>query len=162
MSIFTWLKSLLDDTPPPFKPRPPGWNKTLADLDAEKRSLSGEEIHWAREYDREQLRAWARFPLNDEVFEATRDVRVTYMIDWRGPGSTGGEGVLPKGTRIRVSVHAGDPEPVLVYATPLDEQGVAQLLIPEDDRNSTRYGGYSLGIDVALLNREFQQISTKA
>jgi hypothetical protein len=160
MKILAWLKNLLDDTPAPFKPRPPGWNKTLADLDAEKRSLSGEEIHWAREYDREQLRAWARFPLNDEVFEATRDVRVTYLIDWRAPYSTGGEGMLPKGMRIRVSVHAGDPEPVLVYATPLDEKAVAELLIPEDDRNSTKYGGYSLGVEVAKLNKEFKLIDS--
>jgi hypothetical protein len=160
MKILAWLKSLLDDTPPPYRPRPAGWNKTLADLDAEKRSLSGEEIHWAREYDREQLRAWVRFPLNEEVFEATRDVPVTYIIDWRAPYSTGGDGVLPKGTRIRVSVLDGDPEPVMVYAIPVDEKAIAELLIPEDDRNSSKYGGYNLRIEVAKLNKEFELIDS--
>lgn len=39
---------------------PEGWTKTIDDLVAEKRDLSGEEIAWARSYEREQLRSWAQ------------------------------------------------------------------------------------------------------
>jgi hypothetical protein len=158
MSIFSFLQRLVGADPEP-KPRPAGWNKTLNDLSAENRSLTGQEIEWAREYDREQLRSWARFPRNDEVFEATHDVEVTYLVDSRGPYTEGGKGVLPKGARIRVSVHMGDLEPVGVYAMPLDEKDIAEKLIPSDDRNSTRYAGYSLFLNVAQLNKDFSLVS---
>jgi hypothetical protein len=161
MSIFSWLQRISGfGLEPEPRPRPADWNKTLADLDAEKRSLSGEEIGWAREYEREQLRSWARFPQNDELFEAILDAKVSYMIDWRAPYATGGEGVLPKGTQIRVSVMAGDLEPLAVHALPVDVKQVEQLLIPEDDRNSTKYGGYDLVVRVAQLNKDFRLLAS--
>lgn len=155
MSLFSWLAGLFDDTPAPSKPRPPDWNKTLADLSAEQRNLSGQEIEWARDYEREQLRAWARFPKDGEHFEARHDVRVSYLIHWRAPYTTGGEGVLPMGTRVRISVAPGDAEPIGVYAMPLDEQAMAQLLIPELDRLSGKYDGFSISLTVAQLNTDF-------
>jgi hypothetical protein len=152
--ILAWLYRLCGGYTEPG-PRPPDWKKTLDDLSAENRSLSGEEIEWARQYERDELRSWARFPKNDEVFEATCDAEVSYLIDWGGPGATGGKGRLPRGTRIRVSVHAGDAEPIGVNATPLDEALIGERLIPEDDRSSSTYRGYGLSLHVAQLNREF-------
>ncbi len=160
MSLFSWLQRALGFGPEPEpRPRPADWNKTLADLSAENRSLSGEEIGWAREYEREQLRSWARFPRNNEEFEAVHEVQVAYLIDWRAPYSTGGKGMLPKGTRIRVAVHEFDLEPVGIQAVAVDEKAVEQLLIPEDDRNSTKYGGYCLSLSVAQLNKEFRLVT---
>lgn len=155
MKLLAWLRELLRDKRLDPVPRPQGWNKTLADLHAENRNLSGHEIAWAREYEREQLRTWARFPRDGEVFEATREVSLFYLVNWRGPYSGGGTGVLPAGTKLRVSVYANDPEPIGVYAVPLEEKLFEERLIPEPDRLSSKYGGYSLFINVSQLNREF-------
>ena len=159
MGFFSWLKEALRDKrldPPP--PAPAGWNKTLEDLDAEKRSLSGHEIHWAREYERGRLRDWARFPKDQEVFEAVKEATVSYVIHFRAPYGGGGNGTLPAATRVRVSAHARDPEPIGVAALPLDRDRVESLLVPEEERMASNYDGYELFIKVAQLNTEFRRI----
>ena len=163
MSWRALLSRLLEPSPRmhprPRPAAPPGWNKTLADLTAERRRISGDELHWARGYEREQLRPWARFPKNGELFEALQDLKVTYVIDWQGPFSSGGEGVLAKGARIRVAVFRWDPEPIVVQATPLDKQGFAERFIRADERASSKYGDYSLALGLAQLNKAFRLIS---
>ncbi len=59
-------------------PAPEGWNKTLADLDAEYRAgarvtLGSPEVDWAREYERSLLPADTRFPREGDVYEALED-----------------------------------------------------------------------------------------
>jgi hypothetical protein len=113
---------------------PKGWSKTLDDLFAEKRHVSGEEIEWARTYERNELRSWARFPR--------------------------GKGLLRKGTRVRISVHTSDPEPIGVYADPLEKALVEAALVPEADRIDAKYAGFSLFIKTAELNKLFRIVST--
>lgn len=158
MKLPAWLNAILglDDGVP--KPRPSGWNKTLDDLDAEKRSLSGDEIEWAREYEREQLRGWARFPRDGEEFEAIDDTRVACVVHARAAYSSGLEVTLQRGTRIRVSVPGFDAEPVGVQAVPVDEKALEAQLVPEDQRRDGKYDGYSLSLKVAQLNREFRLV----
>lgn len=156
--IPNWLKGLLG-IEPEWRPRPAEWRKTLDDLTAENRSLSGEEIEWARDYEREQLRPWARFPKDGDRYEAAGDLRVTFQIHWRNPTGSGGEGVLPKGTVVRAWVPAGAVEPVAVQVVPEDEKAVEALLVPETDRLSGSYGGYSLTLKVAQLNRDFRLVT---
>src|SRR5262245_53758486 len=160
MKLLAWLGSLFEEPKP--KPRPPGWSKTLDALTGETRSLSGDEIEWARQYEREQLRSWARFPRDGEQFEAVRDLRVTYVIHWRAPYGTGGEGTLARGTRVRVSVPASDAEPVGVQAVPVDEKAIGQQLVPEADRLSSKYDGYSLSLTVSQLNKDFRLVEPGA
>ena len=158
-----WLKKLLAGVEPgPPQPRPPDWNKTLDDLTKENRSLSGDEIRWAREYERDRLRSWARFPKNDEVFEAKHDVQVSCIVHWKGPYSGSAQGVLPKGTRVRVSVTGPDEEPVGVYAAALNAEEIELLLIPEAERKSRQYGGFSLFFSTAQLNRDFMLVPAEA
>lgn len=161
MSVLSWLKKWLSDDLPQFRPRPAGWNKTLDDLDAEKRSLAGEEIEWARDYEREQLRSWARFPKDGDIFETVNDLAVTFLIASNGPYGSSGHGILPSGTRVRVSIHANDAEPVGVYATPIEEKIIETVLVPEADRSSSRYRGYSLFFKVAQLNRDFRLVAAQ-
>lgn len=123
---------------------------------AEKRTISGEEIEWARSYERDQLRGWARFPKNKEEYETLSDVGVSYLVHWQAPYTGGGETTLAKGTRIRVSVSAQDAEPVGVYADPLDGGQLERQLVPESERASKKYGGFSLFVSVEKLNKEFQ------
>jgi len=158
--MLAWLKELLRDKsmdPPP--PRPVGWNKTLEDLDAEKRSLTGHEMHWAREYEREQLKAWARFPLDGEVYEATQDVDVTYMIYYSAPYGGGGKGVLPAGTKVKVRLNKIDPEPISVSADALEKERLKELLMPKQEYLASNYQDYGLFIKVARLNKEFKLVS---
>lgn len=143
---------------PSLPPRPHGWNKTLDDLMAEHRMVSGQELSWARAYEQEQLRAWARFPRDGEVHEAAMDCEVTFLTHWAAPYTGGGKAKLPAGARIRVAVLPGDPEPIAVAAEPLDDGSLERELVPEAERTSAKYGGFSLSVGVAELNRSFRLV----
>jgi hypothetical protein len=137
---------------------PKGWTKTVEDLVAEKRDLSGEEIAWARSYEREQLRSWARFPRPGEVYELCVDAQITYLIHWLAPFTGGGKGMLPKGARVRVAQVISEAEPISVGAEPLEKAQVEAVLIPESERNDEKYGGFSLSIRTAELNKLFRLV----
>jgi hypothetical protein len=139
---------------------PSGWKKTLSELGAELpgRVPTAEEWGWARAYERAELRKWARFPLNGEVFEATQDTPVRYLTHWRAPFTDGGSGVLPAGTRFRVLVMEGDPEPIGVHADPLESERIEELLVPSSVRTEPKYAGYSLSIGTDELNRLYKLV----
>jgi hypothetical protein len=141
---------------------PAGWNKTIADLFAEakesRRPVGPPEIDWARAYERSLLRPWARFPLNGEIYEALDDTPVRFLTHWSAPFTDGGAGILPKGTKVRVQVSDFMPEPVLVYADPLDRDVIERILVPETTRKAHKYGGFSLSIPTADLNQRFRLV----
>jgi hypothetical protein len=141
---------------------PAGWSKTLAELLAENRHVSGEEIEWARSYERDQLRSWARFPRPGEVYELVADAEISYLTHWGAPFTGGGKGMLPKGTRVRIADALSDAEPIGAYAEPLEKAAVEALLVPETDRNADAYGGFSLSISTAELNKLFQLVTPQA
>jgi hypothetical protein len=121
-------------------------------------TLTAEEIEYAREYERRLLKAWARFPKHGEIYESLRDVHVRFTTQWRAPFTGGGEGVLPAGVRVRVEVHFTD-EPVAVPGIVLDER-VEALLVPAEDRNAPKYGGYALSLSTEQLNQDFRLVSS--
>ena len=127
----------------------------------EKRTIPSEELEWARSYERDQLRTWVRFPKDGEEFEAERDIDVNYVVHWQAPFTGGGVGRMDKGTRIRVSVGAQDPEPIGVYASPLDKRRLEERLVPESERSSPKYGGFNLFIPVGQLNKDFKRVGNK-
>jgi hypothetical protein len=139
---------------------PQGWNKTITDLFAEskesRRPIGPPETEWARAYERSLLRPWARFPRDGEVYEALEDTPVRFLTHWHAPFTGGGSGTLPKGTRVRVKVSDWIREPISVYADPLDSPRIERLLVSEADRKSGKYGGFSLSISTADLNRLFR------
>lgn len=141
---------------------PAGWHKTLTELLQEaqeaRRPVGPPETEWARSYERSLLRPWARFPLNGDTYEALEDTPVRYLTHWRAPFTDGGSGMLPKGTRVRVEVFDTMPEPIGVYAQPLDRDAIERLLVPETVRQTPKYGGFSLSISTADLNRRFRLI----
>jgi hypothetical protein len=141
---------------------PPGWNKTVSDVIAESkesgRSIGPPETEWARAYERSLLRPWARFPLDGEVYETLDDTRVRFLTHWRAPFTGGGDGVLPRGTRIRVKVLDWIREPIGVYAEPLDGPRIESLLVSEADRTNPKYGGFSLSVSTADLNKLFRLV----
>jgi hypothetical protein len=144
---------------------PAGWKKRLADLRATDHGdgrpcITADEIAWAREYERRLLRSWARFPCDGEVYEATEAVRVAFVTHWRAAFTGGGEGTLPKGTRIRVQVC--DAEPVGVYAKAENAGNLERLLVPDEDRGWPTYSGFSLAISTEDLNHHFRLVESAA
>src|SRR5271154_2303601 len=132
---------------------PVGWNKTLAELFKESQgtgsSVGPPETEWARSYERSLLRPWARFPLNGEIYEAIDDTPVRYLTHWSAPFTGGGDGTLPKGTKVQVQVNDFMPEPIGVYAQPLDRDVIERVLVPEAERKNPKYNGFSLSISTA-------------
>jgi hypothetical protein len=138
---------------------PVDWNKSLTHLQPEDHvRLTVEELEWAREYERRQLKAWARFPRHGEMYESLRDITVNFLTHWSAPFTGGGSGLLPAGTRVRVEVHFTD-EPVAVAGRVLDSQ-VEAILVPAEDRNAPKYGGYSLSLSTEQLNRDFRLLGS--
>lgn len=158
MGIWSWFKKSPPPQPKPIRERPADWCKTVDDLMTEKRTISGEELAWARSYEHDQLKMWARFPLDGEHYETVDSVDVDYLTHWQAPYTGGGKGKLIKGTRVRVVVDAVMPNPIGVYAYPLEKKLESQM-VPLEDRTSRKYGGFSLWIPIAQLNREFRLIN---
>src|SRR5580704_10467501 len=102
------------------------------------------------------LRPWARSPLDGDVYEALEDTPIKFLTHWRAPFTGGGEGTLPKGTRVRVKVYDWIRAPISVSADPVDAPQIEGLLVSEDDRKNAKYGGFSLSIPTSDLNKLFR------
>jgi hypothetical protein len=137
---------------------PSGWSKTLTELLAEKTNLSGEEIEWARTFEREQLRSWVRFPRPGDLYELAGDTEISYVTHWAAPFTGGGKGLLRAGTRVRVAAEFADPEPIAVYCDPVEKSRIEADLVPESDRRAENYAGFSLSISTADLNKLFCRV----
>ena len=120
------------------------------------------ETEWARSYERSRLRSWARFPRNDDIYEAIDDTSVQFLTHWRAALSDGRTGTLPRGTRIRVEVFDLDLEPISVFAAPLNPDVIEPLLVAESERTAPKYDGFILSIQTADLNRMFRLVSLTA
>jgi len=108
----------------------------------QRRPIGPPETDWARAYERSLLRKWARFPLDGDIYEALEDTLVKFLTHWAAPFTDGGSGILPKGTQIRVEVFS--PEPIGVYAQPIDREVIEDRLVKAGDRANEKYRGFSL------------------
>ncbi len=141
------------------RPYPDGWCKTIEALFKERRKHSGQEIEWARAYEREQLKEkGARFPMSGEIYEAVHDVEVSCMTHWRAPFTGGKKVILPAGTKIKVEGHPLVPEPISVYTSPLDSERLEVIFVNQSDRESEQYAGYSISVKTAQLNSDFRLV----
>ncbi len=136
---------------------PEGWNKTLDELFDQNEEPSGEEVRWARAYEHSRLKEWARFPENGDIYEAIEDVEIEYLTHWRVPFTGGGECILKAGTKIRVEVHDYDPEPVGVYADPVED--LENEIVPSKVRLDKTYNSFSLSVETYELNRSFKLVT---
>lgn len=139
---------------------PKGWSKTIRDLIAENRYISSEEMSWAREYEKSQLRSDIKFPLNGEVYETICDVEVRYVTYWSAPYTGGDKCILSKGTKVRVIVDKGENEPLVVNADPLEYKKNEQQIVPEAERKSFKYQGFNFSIKTDELNRSFKLVTS--
>jgi hypothetical protein len=140
---------------------PDGWAQSYEDIIAFGRTPSHEEIEWALAYERDQLRPWARFPRDGDVYEAVEDCRVRYLTHWRAPFSGGGEGTIRRRTQVRVEVAKHETEPVYVRALALDAEELERELISEEERNDSRFDGITLTIRTHVLNVNFRLVHSR-
>ena len=148
----------------PIPPRPPEWNKTIADLTAEiKRgervSVTSPELDWARDYEREQIPAGIRFPRKGDVYEALEDMTVHYTTTWCGaPCTGGGDGLLQKGDRVIIDHAPVDLQPIGVSAKAVDYAALERRMVPVSDREAPRYGRFYFSFKTVDLNRKFRLV----
>jgi len=143
------------------KPAPPGWNKTLDDLIAERKrgkrtvGISNDEISWARDYERSLLPSNTVFPRAGQLWEAIAecDVRVHYIF--ATAASSSGAGKLASGERVRILKGRNEPKPIHVSFLPVRHVDLLASLVPEDVRREPLYTGYVLSVKTAYFNKYF-------
>lgn len=144
------------------KPVPPDWNRTIADLMAEmergeRDGLSGEEVAWAREFERSLLPPETVFPADGEVWEAIGGAEVVVMHHYAAPFTDTSEAVLPLGERVRV-IGSHEPKPIIVAAVPLRHDELLDTLVPAGVRAEPRFTNYTLSIRTTYFNHRFWRI----
>jgi hypothetical protein len=152
----------MSDQTPTMPPAPHGWNKTIEDLFDEARagkraSVGSPEIDWARDYERSLIPAGTRFPKKGDVYEARRDVQVSYLTSWGAPYTGGGTGVLKTGERVIVE-NDPLPRPISADGKAVDYAKVEARMIPERDRTSEKYAGFYLSLKTVDLGRDFNLV----
>src|SRR5688572_23424037 len=145
-----------------INPMPPGWNKTLDDLMKEMEEgqllgVFGDEIEWAREYERSQLPSSTVFPKPGEVWETLDECEVEYTQIFTAPASGGGRTRLPSGERVRMT-GLDEPKPIRVSFIPLRYEELHATIVPEATRREPRYGGYCLSAKTAHFNKHFRLV----
>ena len=143
-----------------MKARPKHWKLTISDLMAElragkRKALGGQEIEWAREYERTLLPPDTRFPRKGDVYESLLDQTVKFMTAWRAPFTGGGESLLKKGERVWIDHEPVSQNPIGVYAIPLEYAVVEERMVPEEERNAPEYSDFYLSIKTVDLNSTF-------
>ena len=143
--------------------RPPDWNLTIADLIEEMKAgkhRSIKELKWAREYEQSLIPEGIRVPRKGDVYESVKDQTVSYLIGWRGPFTTGGEATLLKGERVWINSDATDENPIGTYALPVERERLEERMVPREDRDDPKYGGFYFFLKTVELNENFKLVET--
>jgi len=145
--------------------RPADWNLTLDDLWAEmnagkRKSVGQPEIEWAREYEKSLIPEDTRFPNKGDVYKANSDQVVHYMTAWSAPFTGGGEATLFKGERIWIDNDPNDEKPLGTYALPVEYRKLEKRMVPAEEREEPRYGGFYFHFKTVDLNKNFTLVQT--
>ncbi|MBF0229820.1 MAG: hypothetical protein HQK63_09590 [Desulfamplus sp.] len=165
-----WIKRLFSRKAPvqPVRnipERPSDWNLTLSDLFAEMKAgkrkyIGNPEAEWAKQYEQSLIPEGTRFPSKGDLYESKFDQHIEYLTAWAAPFTGGGEGVLFKGERIWVDNEPRDNKPLGVYALPVEYDKLEMRMVSQDDRNSSKYGGFYFYFNTIDLNKNFTLIKT--
>lgn len=144
---------------------PDDWNLTINDLVEEmktgkRKSLGQPEIDWAREYELRQIPDGIRFPKMGDVYESLKDQTVDYLTAWAAPYTGSGKGTLLKGEKVWIDSAPGDKKPIGVYALPLEYDVIEQRMVPQEERENPKYGGFYFHFKTMELNQNFKLIDT--
>ena len=93
------------------------------------------------------------------MYEALRDVSVSYITGWWDiPYTGGGRAVFPKGERLRVTQVGPGREPAGAYCDPLRYDALHEQIVPAVERADPLYVRYCLSVDTADLNGAFRSV----
>jgi len=145
----------------PQKDRPKHWNRTHSDLHDELESgkrnkITGSELSCATEYERSIMPIQYRYPKKGDLYEAKEDIEIKFLTAWRAPYTGGGTALLNKGERIWVDSTPFDEKPIGVFVLPVDYQKLELRMVPNNERNATKYNGFYLSIKTKELNERFE------
>ncbi|WP_431122267.1 macro domain-containing protein [Flagellimonas flava] len=100
------------------------------------------------------------YPKGGEVFQAKKDVKITYLTHFMAPYTGGAKANIFENERVIVSKPL-NPKPKGYYCYPINAYEIEKRIIPKSDRNNPKYNGFSLSIDTKSLNTDFKQIELK-
>ncbi|MBF0328564.1 MAG: hypothetical protein HQL10_05365 [Nitrospirae bacterium] len=148
-----------------FVERPPDWSLKISDLMEEmkagkRKSISGQEIDWAREYERSLIPQGYRFPQKGDLYEALKDMTVDYITAWSAPYSGGGETSLMIGEQVWIDAEIKEPNPIGAYALPVKYEQMEQRIVAKEERESPKYGGFHFYLTTVELNENFKLLQT--
>lgn len=135
-----------------MKKYPDGWNLTIRDVISRSSGATGQELEWARAYERDQLPPGTRYPVHDDVFEVIAPMRTTYLVQYDAPITTSGECELPVGMRLRIDNEVGVAQPLAVTATPIESPQFLEAIVPADVRSQPKFAGVRLSVSTRDLN----------
>jgi len=135
-----------------MKKYPDGWTLTIRDVISREGGATGQEIEWARAYERDQLPSGTRYPQHGDIYEVIAPLRTTYLVQYDAPITTSGECELPIGLRIRVDNDVGVPEPLSVSAAPIQSPRFIETIVPADVREHPKFAGVRLSVTTRDLN----------
>jgi hypothetical protein len=91
------------------------------------------------------------------VYEAARDIEVSYLTSWSAPFTGGGSGTLKKGERVIIN-YEPLPRPIAANAEAINYVQVEEGMVPESDRSNKKYSGFYLVLKTLELSRDFKLV----
>lgn len=145
--------------------RPSDWKLTLDDLFAEmkagkRKSVGNPEAEWARQYEQSLIPEGTRFPCRGDLYESKCDQHIEYMTAWAAPFTGGGSAVLLKGERIWLENDPRDDKPLGTYALPVEYDKLEMRMVPQNERDNPKYGGFYFYLKTIDLKENFALIQT--
>jgi hypothetical protein len=100
-----------------------------------------------------------RYPKPGETYICISDAQIRYMTHWMSPYTGGAKAVFPKDESIKITDFT-QSKPTSVYCQANNFDKIEKLIVPQVDRSSSKYNGYSLIIDTIILNKNFRLIES--
>lgn len=140
--------------------KPDDWNLTISDLmeelkEGKRKSIQGNELNWAREYERTLIPKNYIFPKKGYIYESNLDQEVEFITNWMAPFSGGGKSILYKGEKIIVNDKILEDKPIGAYLIPVEYKKLEKKMVDENDRLSSKYGGFCFYFTTIELNENF-------
>lgn len=92
------------------------------------------------------------------IFEARADYEIMYLTGWKAPTTGGGKAVIPAGERIKIQFYRKGA--VAAHCAPVNYEKLHRLIVPESDRNDSKYDGYGFVVPIDDLDEYFIEIDT--
>ncbi len=135
----------------------------MAEMHAGTRpKISGDELAWAREYERSLIPEGTRFPRKGDVYESLEDQTVDYRTEWAAPYEGGAQTTLFKGERVRVNWVPDEAKPVGVSTVPVEYKKLEERIVPRQERESSKYGGFYFYFTTIELNTKFKLVKARS